>query len=235
METVRTTSTSAGGNDDFGSDSMAPCKRSNDESRGSLRWAAGTWTPAICLPPAWAVACSQSVTFPAPSNFLKFQHQNDLPQIRWTCNIRNDSSCVVGVDSPAQEHENAHMCVLGLFQHLCNHHHLNSYSNLMGQVFVVDGIAPRETDDITHSTEQVNRGPEATVRPPKTGRPLLPVFLLKCFQCLWGTICSPRAYLFPWEQVVILELLLENQRTEPRETLAPHTLSWASLHCDIEI
>ena len=56
-------------------------------------------------------------------------------------------SCVVGVDSPAQEHENAHMCVLGLFQHLCNHHHLNSYSNLMGQVFVVDGIAPRETDE----------------------------------------------------------------------------------------
>ena len=60
---------------------------------------------------------------------------------------QQQSSYVVGVGSPAQECGNAHICVLGLFQHLYNRYHLSSYSSRMGQVFVVNEIEPRETDE----------------------------------------------------------------------------------------
>lgn len=56
----------------------------------------------------------------------------------------------------------------------------------MGQVFVVEEIEPRETDEHYPQHRAGEWGPEATAGLLKTGRPLLPVFLLKSFSVFGG-------------------------------------------------
>lgn len=91
------------------------------------------WLP-VYLSAARVGAPSQSVTASVPSNFLKFQDQNDPSPNHM--NIRKFSSSAIGVVCPSGEHVRARVYVLGCPKTFKVIITVNSYSNLRMWVFV---------------------------------------------------------------------------------------------------